>query len=581
MKQPDKYSDYQLFKRLLKLTKPYSPYLLLILILNLVSTPLTLLSPVPLKIAIDSVIGNKPMPEYIERFLPGGLLESPNSILIFAVVLQVLIVFFIQLTGEKLTLLLRSLLLRHAQRLSFLFHESKGSADSIYRIQYDSPAIQWITVYGWIPIVSSFIMLVSMVYVIFKINTDLAFIAVLIIPVLFILTYTYRTKMRNQYRESKLLESRSLGIVQEVLTSLRIIKSFGKEEQEENRFVTQSNKGVKTKIRISIAESLFGLLVNILIATGTAFVMYVGIKNVMSGSLTLGELLMVITYLTQFYGPLQTMSQRVAGQQSQITSLQRSFELLDEIPEVDEIPNAIPIKRASGQLEFSNVSFSYNRGNEVIKDFSMNIEPGSAVGIRGPTGAGKTTLVNLITRFYDTTSGDIYLDGIDIKKYKLADLRNQFAIVLQDPVLFSASIADNIAYADPQASMEDIIRVSKAANAHNFITNLPDGYDTMVGERGMKLSGGERQRVSIARAFLKNSPILILDEPTSSVDIKTEGLIMDAVYNLMRDRTTFLITHRINTLFKCDFILEIDQNGNVVKRDNMEISTDHAFTMPH
>ena len=269
-----------------------------------------------------------------------------------------------------------------------------------------------------------------------------------------------------------------------------------------------------------------------------------------------------MSYLAQLYAPLKTISKSAATLQSSLASAERAFALLDEAPDVVERPNAGRLLRASGAVAFHNVSFAYNGGAPVLHDVSFDIRPGTRVGIMGMTGAGKTTLVSLLTRFYDPTAGQILLDGVDLRDYKLADLRNQFAIVLQEPVLFSTSIAENIAYARPDASEEEIIEAAKAANAHEFIVSLPQGYETLVGERGMRLSGGERQRISLARAFLKDAPILILDEPTSSVDMKTEAAIMEAMERLMQGRTAFIIAHRLSTLTNCDVLLKIE-NGRL------------------
>jgi ATP-binding cassette, subfamily B, bacterial len=267
---------------------------------------------------------------------------------------------------------------------------------------------------------------------------------------------------------------------------------------------------------------------------------------------------MVMTYLSQLYGPLETISQKIGDVQSSLASAERAFELLDETPDVEEKPHARRLGRARGAVEFRDVSFTYGGEVSVLRDISFDITAGTRLGIVGRTGAGKTTLVNLITRFFDPTSGAILLDGVDLRDYKLADLRNQFGIVLQEPVLFSTSVAENIAYARPSARRRDVIAAARAANAHDFVLELEDGYETVVGERGMSLSGGERQRIALARAFLKDAPILILDEPTSSVDTQTEAAIMEAIERLMAGRTSLMIAHRLSTLDICDARFEIE-----------------------
>jgi ATP-binding cassette subfamily B protein len=277
----------------------------------------------------------------------------------------------------------------------------------------------------------------------------------------------------------------------------------------------------------------------------------------------------VMGYLGQLYSPLRTIGKKMATMQSHLVSAERAFALLDEAPELIERPNARALRNTSGSIVFSHVSFSYENGGEpVLQDISFELKPGECAGIVGTTGAGKTTLVSLLTRFYDPSAGEILLDGIDLRDYKLADLRNQFAIVLQEPILFSSSIAENIAYARPDAGKSEIIAAAKAANAHDFIINLPQGYETLVGERGMRLSGGERQRISIARAFLKDAPILILDEPTSSIDTATEAALLDAMERLARGRTTCIITHRLSALRLCDIIVRIEK-GQVVAIDHV------------
>ncbi|MBT8206853.1 MAG: ABC transporter ATP-binding protein/permease, partial [Acidimicrobiia bacterium] len=283
------------------------------------------------------------------------------------------------------------------------------------------------------------------------------------------------------------------------------------------------------------------------------------------------------------YGPLKTLSSRSAGLQRQLTSAERAFELLDETPDVEERPNAKPIQRAKGHVELRNVSFSYEGKSDVLKNLSADFPAGTRVGLAGKTGAGKTTLVSLLARFYDPSEGSILLDGVDLRDYRLKDLRGQFTIMLQEPVLFSTSIAKNVAYARPDASLDEIIAATKTAGAHDFVSALPDGYDTVVGERGMSLSGGERQRLSLARAFLYDAPILILDEPTSSIDVETEADIMEAMERLMAGRTTFMIAHRLSTLQRCDHILVIDDGLIVrtVESDQHEAgSTPRATKLP-
>jgi ATP-binding cassette subfamily B protein len=563
------YRDVVLYRRLAQQARPYWPHMAGIFVLDLIATPLALLGPIPLKIAVDSVIGSAPLPRFLAPWLSDQVAASPIMLLGVVAGMQVLVVLLMQLqelgryvlatrTGEGLTLDFQSRLFRHTQRLSLLFHDGRGTADSIYRIQYDAPTIQWISIYGVLPLLSAGLMLVAMLYVTARIDWQLALVALAVVPFLFCFSHTYNRHMRGRYGDAKILASNALRIVQEVLTSVRVVKAFGREDSEQERFVRQSSEGVRARVWLSFAEGVLGLLINLTTAVGTAVVLFVGIRNVQTRNLTLGELLMVMTYLAQLYGPLKTISQKAAELQSSLASAQRAFELLDQAPDVVERSQAQRLKRATGTIELRQVSFAYDARNPVLRDVSCRIGAGTRVGVMGRTGAGKTTFVGLITRFYDPNMGQVLLDGIDLRDYRLADLRNQFAIVLQEPVLFATSIAENITYARPSASQQEVVEAAKAANVHDFITNLSDGYDTLVGERGMRLSGGERQRIALARAFLKDAPILILDEPTSSVDRNTEAGIINALERLMRGRTTLMIAHRLSTLEHCDVVLEIE-----------------------
>ena len=555
-------------RRILRQIRPFWRQILLLLVIDLLATPLLLLTPVPLKIAVDSVIGSDPLPGFIAPFVPASVVQTSFALLLVVAVFQVLVVLLGELqslasyvlqtrTGERLTLDFRGGLFRHVQRLSLSFHDTRGSHDSIYRIQYDAEAMQHI-VESTIPFVAAFAMLVSAIVVTAAIDPQLALVALAVIPALFVLSRVYARRVRRRYHDVKELESSALGVLQDVLTAMRVVKAFGKERDEHARYIDRSDRTVQAKVRLSFTEAAFGLAVNTAIAIGTAAVLFVGVQHVQADVLTLGELLMVMAYLTQLYGPLETISQKVGDLQSSLASAERAFELLDETPDVQEKRDARRLVRARGEIEFRNVSFGYEGTLSVLRDISFSIAPGTRLGIVGKTGAGKTTLVSLITRFYDPTAGAILLDGVDLRDYRLADLRNQFGIVLQEPVLFSTSIAENIAYARPGARWRDILAAASAANAHEFIRELPDGYETVVGERGMRLSGGERQRIALARAFLKDAPILILDEPTSSVDTSTETAIMEASERLMQGRTSLMIAHRLSTLENCDARFNIE-----------------------
>lgn len=584
-------SDLQIYRRLLWEARPYWPHIGVMFALSLLTTPFTLLTPLPLKIIVDSVVGNKPLPNVLYRILPSFATRSDTSVLTFAVVLFVALALATQLrdlanlllqtyTGERLVLGFRARVFRHVQRLSLTYHDSKGTADSLYRIQKDSSSIQDIAMNGVIPFVTAGVTLVSMLFVIYRINWQLLLVGLSVSPVLFLLSRAYRPRLRKQSREVKTLESSTWSVVQETLTAMRVVKAFGQEDLHRDRFVARSVTKLWANVRLTFAQAGFGLLIAMTTAVGTGTALFLGARLVTSGALTLGELLVVTAYLGQLYSPLQSISKKAASLQLAMASAERAFSVLDRKPDVEERPNAVPLGRAIGAIEFRRVGFSYEAGHAVLSDVSFALRPGSRLGIAGTTGAGKTTLVSLLTRFYDPTAGQILLDGRDLREYRLADLRNQFAIVLQDAVLFSTSIAENIAYSRPEASFEEIVEAARAANAHEFILGLPDGYDTKVGERGMRLSGGERQRIALARAFLKDAPVLILDEPTSSVDMKTEAGIMESMERLMVGRTTVMIAHRLSTLQSCDVRISLE-HGRIVSLTDRSAEGVASFEAEH
>jgi ATP-binding cassette, subfamily B, bacterial len=569
------YRDLTLYRRLLSQARPYWPHIGGALLLNLLSAPIALLTPLPLKIAVDSVLGSEPIPGIFEPLFPSSAAPSEAAVLAFVASLVVVVALLRQgqglaswvllcYTAERLVLDFRARLFRHLQRLSLSYHDTKGTADSTYRIQYDARSIERFVIQGVIPLLTASLTLAAMLYVTARIDWQLALVPLAVSPVIGCLTHAARRRLRSRWSEVKDSESSALSVVQEVLSSLRVVKAFGQENREEERFVRHSSKAVRGEVYLALVEGGAGFLVALTIALGMAVVLFVGIQHVRAGILTLGDLLLVVGYLSQLYVPLETISNKMTELESGLVSAARSFALLDQVPEVYERPRAKPLLRAQGAVEFSNVTFAYREEHPVLRHISFEIEPSSRVGISGATGAGKSTLLSLLTRFYDPTAGRILLDGVDLRDYRLSDLRNQFAIVLQEPLLFSTTIAENIAYARPDATEQDIVAAARAANAHDFIVALPEGYETQVGERGVRLSGGERQRLSLARAFLKNSPILLLDEPTSAIDFQTEARIIEAVQRLMNGRTAFLIGHRPAMLEFCDVRLHVE-HGRLVE----------------
>jgi ATP-binding cassette subfamily B protein len=569
-----RYSDLSLYRRALLQARPYWIHIVGIFLLSVLSTGLALLAPVPLKIAVDSVIGSQPLPGVLGPYLRAVPAGSSAGVLAAAAGMVVAIGVLGQLrgladwllgtyVGEKLALEFRVRLFRHAQRISLAYHDTRGTTDALYRIQYDAPAVQSIAIIGVVPFVTAALTLASMLFVMFRLDWQISVVALAVSPVIILLSREYNPRLKERWREQMRLASSAMSVVQEALGALRVVKAFGQEDREEDRFAQRSAETLRASVRVALYEGSFDLAIGVLTAVGTATVLYIGVQHVQSGVLSLGELLLVMSYLGQLYGPLQTIGKQAARLQRSLAGAERAYSLLDEAPDVSERPGAKRLGRASGSISFEDVSFAYDGSSPVLRNVSFSVAPGTRVGIAGVTGAGKTTLVNLLARFYDPTAGQILLDGVDIRDYSLVDLRNQFAIVLQEPILFSTSIRENIAYGRPEATDREIVVAARTAGAHDFIVSLSDGYDTMVGERGMRLSGGERQRIALARAFLKDAPILILDEPTSSVDVKTEAGIMEAMDSLARGRTTILIAHRLSTLLGCDVLLTMGRSGTV------------------
>ena len=542
--------------------------LLAVLIVSLLAMPIALLLPLPLKLVVDSVLGSQPVPYFLRAVLPDAWVDDKNALLALSLVLMLLVSILnnaqgqglwllSEVTGQRMVLRLRSQMFEHVQRLSLAYHDSEGLAEATYRIQFDAPALFQLVVWGLVPLLSAIVIFVGMLVVIGRISTPLLFVALGVAPVVVISTWLGSRNLSWRWEHVKRLETSALSVIQEVLGAIRVVNAFGQEERELGRFMEHSTTGFRARIGAVSREVALAILIGVTFAAGTVMVLILGIGQVRSGVLTLGSLLLVMSYLGQLYGPLQTVGRHVVSQQGSLVSVRRAFELLSEPLAVAERDHAIHLTRAEGQVEFENVSFSYPNGHVALSDVSFVVPAGTRVAITGRTGSGKTTLMSLITRHYDPQQGRILLDGTDIRDLKVSDLRRQFAIVLQEPVLFSTSIEANISYARPDATHDDIVAAAKAANAHDFITELSNGYATDVGGRGAKLSGGERQRIALARAFLKDAPILVMDEPTSSVDTSTEAVIIDAMQRLMVGRTTFLITHRLAATKGCDMHLSV------------------------
>jgi ABC-type multidrug transport system fused ATPase/permease subunit len=535
-----------------------------------------LLAPWPLAILIDSVLQNKPLPGVLQPFIGGW---GRESILLFAVLgglsltalengVSVVNEYVNTKLDQRMVLDLRSDMFKHAQRLSQSYHDKARTGVLMYRINNQASSVGTIAV-AMPPLAQSVAMLVGMFFITLRINSELALIALTVVPFIYYSTGYYATRIEPRLYAVRNMEGTSLAIVHEAMAMLRVIVAFGREHYEYGRFRRQGEAAVQARIGVTVRQTLFSLAVNTITAAGSALVLGFGAHEVLRGRLTVGELLVVISYISSVYQPLQDISHTIGSLQERFISLRGAMALLAHKPEIVNAPDAKSLEQVGGGLAFENVGFSYRGRVDTLVDITFAVRPGERIGIVGPTGAGKTTLVALIPRFYDPARGRILLDGIDIRELTLESLRSQISIVHQEPLLFTGTIADNIRYGRLDATQDEIEEAARSANAHSFIERLPDGYDTELGERGVMLSGGERQRIAVARAFLKEAPILILDEPTSSIDSKTEGVILDALERLMENRTSFMIAHRLSTVRDADRILVLDE-GRLVEQGTHE-----------
>jgi ABC-type multidrug transport system fused ATPase/permease subunit len=562
----------QACRKVLPYLRPYWRLLTASVVVTLVGAGVELLSPWPMKIIVDSVIGNVPLPRAVRW--AAQVLHGKGPLLLLTVVTGLAISILIKSLGVlteyldtrlnlAVTLDVQSDVFQQAQRLSVAYNDTAKSGDLLYAINLSSSTIGLVMMLA--PLAHNILMLVGMFWISFSINPTLALLSLTVVPFLYLSGGYYTKRIRGRLSAVQSSEASLLELVHEAIGMMRVIVAFGREDHEFARFRREGERAMQARVQITLQQSLFSLAVETTTAVGTAAVLGYGSYLVLHGRLSTGDLLIVLAYIASVFGPLQAISGTVGHLQQQLASLRRVFSLLDARPDVQDAPDASPIRQCHGHVSFDAVSFNYPGREGTLKGISFDAAPGEAIAVVGATGAGKSTLISLLPRFYDPVEGRILLDGVDVRMRTLRSLRAQISMVLQEPLLFSGSIADNIRYGRLDATMDDIITAAREANAHDFISALPKGYDTVVGERGARLSGGERQRVSVARAFLKNAPILILDEPTSSIDSRTEATILDALERLMVGRTTFVVAHRLSTLRSVNTILVMD-HGEIVER---------------
>jgi ATP-binding cassette, subfamily B, bacterial len=555
--------------------RPYRTLAILVVVLTLLASAVTLAEPWPLAMLVDSVLGHH-RPLGIVRWLVG---ERKTALLLFAVVLA----FALTVIGNGLTVVntylgakveqrmildFRAEVFAHVQQLSMSFHDQRRTGELMARINYEASALGNV-VMAFPPLLQSGLTLIGMFVVAFLIDPVLAGVSLAVVPAIYWSLGLYGKHIVPRLRIVQNLEWQSLSIVNEAMAMLRVIVAFRRERYEHRKFRAQGHQAVDARVDLTLRQTFFSLGVNTTTALGTSLVLGLGAWRVMHGQLRTGELLVLMTYIAAVYQPLESISSTFNSLSQELIKLRGSMLLLDEPTAVVERSDAISPVPLRGEVAFERVRFSYPRRRGTLVDVGFHVEPGQRVAIVGPTGAGKTTLMSLLMRLYDPQGGRILIDGHDLRDVTLDSLRTQISVVLQEPMLFSGTIAENIRYGRLDADAADVIGAARAANSHDFIMRLADGYDTELGERGAQLSGGERQRICVARAFLKDAPILILDEPTSSIDSRTEAVIIDSLQRLMEGRTTFMIAHRLSTVRRADLIVVLD-HGRVIEQGTHE-----------
>jgi ATP-binding cassette subfamily B protein len=531
---------------------------------------LELAKPWPLKVIVDDVLGGHPTGwPFLDRLGTGGVLGAACFALvaIYALLgaLGVTSNYATISVGQRMVNDFRSELYAHLQRLSLAFHSRREVGDLLYRLTSDTFAIQTLTMNGFFPIVSSVVMLGGMLVVMLRLDWSLTLIALAVVPALVASIVGLSQRMTALATDSRVKESALWAVAQRTMGAIRVIQAFTTEDAEHRRFVRSSTESLAANLRLYTFQTVYSSLVNVLIAAGTAAVLWVGARHVLAGRLTVGEVLVFTSYLASLYAPINNLTQTWGLVQGARVGAERVFEILETAPDLRDGSRDLAHAEVHGAVTFEDVRFAYEPSRPVLQGIDFHVRAGEMVALVGATGAGKTTLVSLVPRFYDPTGGRVLLDGIDVREFRLKALRQQVAIVLQPALVFPTSLRDNVAYGRPDATAAEIADAVRLAQLAGFVERLPGGLDTLVGESGATLSAGEQLRVTIARAILRDAPILILDEPTSALDATTEALVMQGLERLMGGRTTFVIAHRLSTVRRADVILVLD-GGRIVER---------------
>jgi len=557
-------------RKVLSRLTPYRGLFLLAVVQVVAIGVLELAKPWPLKVVVDDVLGGRPLGwPALDGLGVTGLLGVACGVLVAVYgllgALSVTSNYTTISVGQRMVDDFRSELYAHLQRLSLAFHSRRSVGDLLYRLTADTLAIQTLTMNGFFPILTSIVLLGGMVVVMVRLDWQLTLIALAVVPALFAIIAGLSRRITDLATDARVKESALWAVAQRTMGAIRVIQAFTTEQLEHRRFVSSSRESLSANLRLYTFQTVYGSFVNLLIAGGTAAVLWVGTKHVMAGQLTVGELLVFVSYLASLYAPINSLTQTWGLIQGARVGAERVFEILETAPDLHDGPRPLARADVRGAITFEDVHFGYEPSRPVLRGVDVRVRAGDLVAIVGATGAGKTTLVSLVPRFYDPQAGRVLLDGIDVREFKLHDLRQQVGMVLQPALVFPTTIRDNIAYGRPHATPAQIAEAVRLAQLEGFVERLPAGLGTVAGEGGATLSAGEQLRITIARAILRAAPILILDEPTSALDATTEALVMKGLEKLTEGRTTFVIAHRLSTVRRADVILVLDQ-GRIVEQ---------------